>query len=67
MKTERRQPEMPWIVQDGAYEVNEAWCGVTVNGIPGYGVSEWGYGTGRGYERPYENSTEDAGADRSNR
>ena len=51
---ERRQPEMPWIVFDGRFEVNEAWCGVKVNGTRAYGVAEFGYSADRGYNRPFE-------------
>ena len=54
LEVDRRQPEMPWLVQNGAFEVNEAWCGIRLNGVPGYGLSEFGYAAGRGYRRPFD-------------
>ncbi len=54
IEVERRQPEMPWIVFDGKFEVNEAWCGLTVNGTKAWGVAEFGYSKDRGYNRPFE-------------
>jgi hypothetical protein len=37
LEMDRRQPEMPWMVQEGHFEVNEAWCGITLDGRGGYG------------------------------
>ena len=59
MEVERRQPEIPWIVQGGGFEVNEAWCGVTINGVKGAGLSEFGYAADRGYLRPFEDEDAD--------
>jgi hypothetical protein len=55
LDVERRQPEMPWYVQNGAFEVNEAWCGIRLAGVSGTGLSEFGYAADRGYRRPFEN------------
>jgi hypothetical protein len=54
LEVDRRQPEMPWYVQNGGFEINEAWCRVTLNGVKGYGLSEFGYASNRGYNRPME-------------
>ena len=54
MSVVRKAPEMPWIVQNGAFEVNEAWCAVEINGVKGTGLAEFGYAAGRGYNRPFE-------------
>lgn len=54
LEVERRQPEMPWMVQDDGFEINEAWCGITLNGVKGVGLSEFGYAAGRNYKRPFE-------------
>lgn len=35
--------EHPWMMQENSFEVNEAYCSVTVNGVKGYGMSEFGY------------------------
>ncbi len=54
LEVDRRQPEIPWLMQNGGFEVNEAWCGITLDGVKGVGVSEFGYAADRGYERPFE-------------
>ncbi len=59
LKVERRQPEMPWMVQGDGFEINEAWCGVTLNGVKGVGLSEFGYAADRGYHRPFEDEDAD--------
>ncbi len=52
----RRQPEMSWIVSDRKFEVNEAWCGLEVNGTKACGIAEFGYSADRGYFRPFESA-----------
>ena len=54
LEVERRPPEMPWLVQNAGFEVNEAWCGITLNGVKGVGLSEFGYAADRNYNRPFE-------------
>ena len=54
LKVDRRQPEIPWLMQNDGFEVNEAWCGITLDGVKGVGLSEFGYAADRGYERPFE-------------
>ena len=58
LEVDRRQPEIPWVMQGGGFEVNEAWCGVTLNGVKGVGLSEFGYAGDRGYSRPFEKDSE---------
>ncbi|MDT8297247.1 MAG: hypothetical protein RQ801_03020, partial [Spirochaetaceae bacterium] len=58
LEMDRHQPEMPWLMQDGNFEVNEAWCGITLDGRSGMGLSEFGYAAGRGYHRPFEEEGE---------
>jgi len=58
LDVDRRQPEMPWLVQNAEFEVNEAWCGITLNGVKGAGLSEFGYAADRGYHRPFEDSAQ---------
>ncbi len=54
LELERRQPEMSWLVQNSSFEINEAWCGFTLEGKKGFGLSEFGYAADRGYFRPFE-------------
>ena len=54
MEVDRRQPEVPWMLAGGRFEVNEAYCSVVLNGTRGYGCAEFGYAGGRGYGRPFE-------------
>ncbi len=54
LEVKRRQPEMPWMVQGDGFEINEAWCGISLSGVKGFGLSEFGYAIDRGYSRPFE-------------
>ena len=54
LSVERRQPEIPWLVQGRDFEINEAWCGISLDGVKGVGLSEFGYAGGRNYHRPFE-------------
>ena len=54
LEVDRRQPEIPWIMQNGGFEVNEAWCRVALDEVTGVGLSEFGYASNRGYHRPFE-------------
>ncbi|MCK5249499.1 MAG: hypothetical protein KAJ98_06000 [Spirochaetaceae bacterium] len=58
LEVDRRQPEIPWLMQNGEFEVNEAWCGITLDGVKGVGLSEFGYAADRGYDRPFERERE---------
>ncbi len=58
LEVERRQPEMPWMVQGDGFEINEAWCVISLNGVKGVGLSEFGYAADRGYSRPFEEAGE---------
>ncbi len=53
-KVNRRQPEMPWMMNNRQFEVNEAWCAVDIAGTKAYGVAEFGYACDLGYNRPFE-------------
>ncbi len=55
LEVHRRQPEIPWLMQGSGFEVNEAWCGISLDGVKGVGLSEFGYAADRSYDRPFEN------------
>lgn len=59
LEVDRKQPEIPWVMQGKGFEVNEAFCRVSLNGISGVGLSEFGYAADRGYHRPFETGDED--------
>ena len=42
----------PWVVQDRQFEVNEAYCTLTIDGVAGQGMSEWGFSSSCGIKRP---------------
>jgi len=37
------ETEHPWMMQNNSFEVNEAYCSLSINGVKGYGMSEFGY------------------------
>ena len=42
----------PWVLQNQSFEVNEAYCQVTLEGIDGQGMSELGFSSRCGIARP---------------
>ena len=59
LEVDRRQPEMPWLMNNNRFEVNEAYCSVVLNGVKGNGLAEFGYSAGLGYHRPFETEKEE--------
>ena len=41
-----------WVVQENDFEVNEAYCSLTLEGIRGQGMSEFGFSRHCGIHRP---------------
>lgn len=41
--TRDNKTEHPWMMQNDLFEVNEAYCSFSINGIKGCGMSEFGY------------------------
>jgi len=54
IKTKRSTIEHSWLTQNNQFEICEAHCTVSIGGITGYGMSEFGYVKGFGYSRPFE-------------
>jgi hypothetical protein len=43
----------PWLLQGNDFEVNEAYCKLTIEGIDGQGMSEFGFSRSCGIKRPH--------------
>ena len=54
IKTSRSKSEHSFFTQENQFEICEAHCTISINGIRGYGMSEFGYVKGLGYNRPFE-------------
>ncbi|RLB57658.1 MAG: hypothetical protein DRI34_07185 [Deltaproteobacteria bacterium] len=44
--------EHSWLLQDGDFEVSEAWCRAEIEGVAGQGMAEFGFSRGCGIPRP---------------
>jgi hypothetical protein len=51
-EVERSSVDHSWMMQDGAFEVNEAYCRVQLEGVSGHGMSELGFARQSGIARP---------------
>jgi len=54
IKTCRSSIEHSFLTQENQFEICEAHCTISINGIKGYGMSEFGYVKDLGYNRPFE-------------
>ncbi|MBN2342767.1 MAG: hypothetical protein JXX29_23980 [Deltaproteobacteria bacterium] len=52
VKVTRSPVNHSWMMQDGDFEVNEAYCRISLNGISGQGMSEFGFSRASGISRP---------------